>query len=85
LVVSIRNSGSSPVFLDDFRLFPRDAAVISYVYNTWGELSHILDSNNKFTRFEYDQFGRLVTTSSESFEFDVKKVSSQIYHYGEQN
>jgi YD repeat-containing protein len=86
LNVKIRNSSSVAeyIYLDDFRLCPYDAAVVSYVYNEWGELTHILDATNKFTRFEYDKMGRLISTHAESFEYDVKQVSSQNYHYGVQ-
>lgn len=52
---------------DDFRVCPVDAAMTSYVYNEWGELSHILDNNNLFTRYEYDGMGRLTRTFKETF------------------
>ncbi|MFO0508050.1 MAG: hypothetical protein ACK5YS_04195, partial [bacterium] len=39
---------------DDFRVHPVDAAMTSYVYNNWGELTHILDNNNLYTEYKYD-------------------------------
>lgn len=44
---------------DDFRIHPLKAAMVSYVYNQWGELSHILDANNLYTEYRYDNMGRL--------------------------
>jgi YD repeat-containing protein len=73
------------VIVDDFRVHPIDAAMTSYVYNQWGEVSHILDANNLFTEYRYDAAGRLIETYRESFKYGVKKVSSTDYHYANQN
>ncbi|KYG81079.1 YD repeat-containing protein [Roseivirga ehrenbergii] len=51
--------GASSAYFDDFRFHPLESAMTSYVYNQWGELSHILDANNLFTEYEYDAAGRL--------------------------
>ncbi|MFZ6011383.1 MAG: hypothetical protein ACOYXT_13630 [Bacteroidota bacterium] len=72
---------------DDFRVHPHDASMNSYVYNTWGELSHILDNNNLYTEFRYDGIGRLHETYLESFQSSygiggVAKVNQIDYHYG---
>ncbi|MBX2896863.1 MAG: hypothetical protein KF763_15560 [Cyclobacteriaceae bacterium] len=53
---------------DDFRIHPLKAAMVSYVYNQWGELSHILDANNLYTEYRYDNMGRLKETYRESFQ-----------------
>jgi hypothetical protein len=66
---------------DDFRVHPLNAAVTSYVYNKWGELSHILDNNNLYTEFQYDGLGRLVKTYKETFKYGAKKIAEQKYHY----
>ncbi|MEM7551347.1 MAG: PKD domain-containing protein [Bacteroidota bacterium] len=66
---------------DDFRFHPVDAAMTSYVYNEWGELSHILDQNNLYTRFEYDEIGRLKATFKETFQYGEVEVSRNDYHY----
>ena len=66
---------------DDFRVCPVNAAMLSYVYNEWGELSHILDNNNLFTRYDYDALGRLKSTYRESFGDGTVRTSEQIYHY----
>jgi YD repeat-containing protein len=85
--VYVKNNSSGPglVYADDFRVHPLDAGMTSYVYNEWGELTHILDGNNLFTRFEYDQAGRLVRTFRESFSHPVVKVSETAYQYKLQN
>lgn len=71
---------------DDFRVHPFDAVAISYVYNSWGELSHILDAQNLFTEFQYDGMGRLVRTYREVFDpansVGKTKVTEQEYNYG---
>ncbi|MFZ6013385.1 MAG: hypothetical protein ACOYXT_23790 [Bacteroidota bacterium] len=77
---------------DDFRIHPLTSAMISYVYNSWGELSHILDNNNLFTEYRYDGMGRLKETYKESFvrpivygDQGVVKTSEIKYNYGSQN
>lgn len=71
----------SPVHFDDFRVHPLDAAMTSYVYNQWGELSHILDNNNLYTEYRYDGMGRLKETLRETFSHEVVKTSELTYHY----
>lgn len=66
---------------DDFRVHPYDAAMVSYVYNRWGELSHILDHNNLFTEYRYDAIGRLKETYKETFNHAIVKTAEVIYHY----
>ena len=78
------NTGSIPVYFDDFRFQPIDATMISYAYNQWGELSHVMDNNNLFTKYEYDEMGRLVAIYQESFQYGVKKVSDHEVHYRKQ-
>lgn len=70
---------------DDFRVHPLDAAMTSYVYNQWGELTHILDNNNLYTEFKYDGMGRLTETVKETFQHGAKTTSKVIYHYANQN
>lgn len=75
---------------DDFRVCPIDAAMTSFVYNEWGELSHILDNNNLYTEYRYDGLGRLTETYKETFQRDfgvqgLAKVSEINYNYGLDN
>jgi YD repeat-containing protein len=79
-------NGVSTLF-DDFRVHPVDAAMTSYVYNNWGELTHILDNNNLYTEYRYDGMGRLKETYKETFQTaygnqGVVKVSEFAMNYG---
>jgi len=80
---------------DDFRIKPIDAAMTSYVYNEWGELSHVLDNNNLYTHYVYDGMGRLKETYKETFISEgqalthatygnqgIVKISEINYNYG---
>jgi hypothetical protein len=74
-------------YFDDFRIHPADAAMTSYVYNQWDELSHILDDQNLYTEFRYDGMGRLSSTHKESFQTNygvngIVKLSDIEYNYG---
>lgn len=61
-------------YFDDFRVHPTDATITSYVYNEWGELSHVLDANNIYTMYEYDTLGKLFRVWRESFNHDKDGV-----------
>jgi hypothetical protein len=65
---------------DDFRVHPFNASMTSYVYNQWGELTFILNDENMFTEFVYDNVGRLKETKKETFRYGVVKTTSQSYH-----
>jgi YD repeat-containing protein len=73
------------IYMDDFRVHPLDAAMTSYVYNEWGELSHILDANNIYTEYRYDGMGRLTETHRETFDHGVVKTSETSIHYANQD
>ncbi len=77
---------------DDFRVHPFDAAMVSYVYNEWDELSYILDNNNLYTQYRYDLGGRLTETYKETLIGDqpsiygtqgIVKVSEISYNHGQ--
>jgi hypothetical protein len=60
LTVYCQNTGSGDVYFDDFRMQPLVAGMTTYVYDPAAyELTHILDNNNLYTRYEYDGVGRL--------------------------
>lgn len=79
--------GTATTLFDDFRIHPVQAAMTSYVYNNWGELTHILDNNNLYTKYEYDGMGRLTKTYRERLQStpetpSVSKISEVVeYHY----
>lgn len=80
LTVWCKGSIGVSVF-DDFRFHPSNASMVSYVYNKWGELTHILNNNNLYTRYEYDGMGRLHKTYRESFKSETVNTSIVNYHY----
>ena len=79
------NGGSTIV--DDFRLHPLASSMTSYVYNEWDELTHIINSNNLATRYDYDCGGRLQKVFTEVFATNglsssgFKLVSQYEYTY----
>ncbi len=81
LVAGVRNNGAAPIYVDDFRIHPYDASMVSYVYNKWGELTHILDNNNLYTEYRYDGMGRLKESFKETFNHGSTKTGEIKYHY----
>ncbi len=65
LTVGCRNAGSQVAWMDDFRFHPVDAPLSAYVYNRRGELTHKLDNDNLYTRYQYDDTGKLWKTYQE--------------------
>ncbi|MCZ8023608.1 MAG: hypothetical protein O9294_17725 [Cytophagales bacterium] len=79
-------SNTNNTFFDDFKIAPIDATVLSYVYNKFGELSHILDNNHLFTEYRYDELGRLKSTYKETLKAEyglegIVKVSEITYNF----
>jgi len=79
--IKVWSEGNGYTLQDDFRVHPLDATMTSYVYNQWGELSYILDANNIFTHYEYDEMGRLIETYRETFEHDEVQTNKVDYVY----
>ncbi len=64
--------------------------MISYVYNQWDELSHILNGNNLYTEYRYDGMGRLTSTVCRDVpggygNYGVAKAREIAYNYGRGN
>jgi len=81
LEFSVKNEGSRGVYIDDFRVCPFEVMMNSYVYNEYGELEAVLDNDHFYTRFEYDNAGRLKSTFKELIQVREKKVSEAWYNY----
>ncbi|MDW3196100.1 MAG: hypothetical protein R8G66_27255 [Cytophagales bacterium] len=77
--------GGNVKYIDDFRVHPVDAVMTAYVYNEWGELSHVLDQNNLYMYYEYDAVGRLKSITRETFKHGPVKVSETIINYARSN
>jgi len=84
LVVGCKNGSSADLYFDDFKFQPTASSATAYVYDKkTGELTYIIGNNNLFTRFQYDEIGRLVRTYREILgKTNIPIVSSTVYHYG---
>ncbi|MGJ8733393.1 MAG: hypothetical protein ACSHW4_09605 [Cellulophaga sp.] len=84
--VQVTTSGST-VYVDDFRLQPVASSMMSYVYNKWDEVTHIIGANNMATKYEYDVAGRLLRVYAEVVDFNgegsggFKKAKEHQYKY----
>ncbi|MCG8310013.1 MAG: porin family protein [Cytophagales bacterium] len=90
-------SASGTSNFDDFRLHPLDAAMASYVYNEWGELSHVLDAGNFYTEYVYNAMGQLTEVWTEILDSEYGgatfpegykgkiRSSKNIIHYARTN
>jgi hypothetical protein len=75
-------STSGNVDFDDFRFQPRDGSLTANVYDpVTGAVTFVLDNQNMFTQYEYNDRGQLVKTYSESFLYGVKLVSESKVNY----
>lgn len=71
-------SNSGTIIFDDFRFHPLDAGMNSFVYNpTTRLLEYVLDGNNVFTRYEYNDRGLLVKTYRETLKYQGEKLISE--------
>ena len=60
LTVGCRRSGSSNVYVDDFRFHPLDSPIQTSVYDpTTRQLTATLDNDNLFTQYQYDAAGKV--------------------------
>jgi hypothetical protein len=85
LKLQLVNVGQTTAYIDDFRVHPADASMVSYVYDNRGMVSHILDDNNLYMHYEYDAIGRLTSTWRESFRHGKDRAAVKLqevdYHY----
>lgn len=80
--VGVKTADGSVVYFDDFRFQPTEAAVVANVYDPITEqLTHTLDNQNMFTKYEYNEKGQLVRTYQETFGYGVKLVSEKKVNY----
>ncbi|HNP19913.1 MAG TPA: hypothetical protein PKL31_15855, partial [Fulvivirga sp.] len=57
LEVGCRSTSSTATYLDDFRFQPIDAGTTAYVYDEQDQLRFMLDNENLFTEYEYNDRG----------------------------
>ncbi|NCA84330.1 MAG: hypothetical protein EOM83_02005 [Clostridia bacterium] len=61
--------GTANTYFDDVRIIPFDANMTAYVYDDMNlRLTYILDENNYFTRYEYNNQGELIRIKKETEE-----------------
>ncbi|MCD0487344.1 hypothetical protein LPB86_03830 [Pedobacter sp. MC2016-14] len=84
LLVGCKNVGSGVLYFDDFRFQPLNSSTVAYVYDSHsGELTYMLDNNNLYIHYQYDQGGRLIKTFKEILgKSQVPLVKETIYNYG---
>ncbi|MEM9337916.1 MAG: hypothetical protein AAGA66_04255 [Bacteroidota bacterium] len=82
--IATYNDAVRPVYMDDFRVHPLEAVMVSYVYDPFtNEVTHILDKDNLYTRYEYNAAGVLVRVSQEHFYTVDHTLSESLINYGE--
>lgn len=60
-------SASVPMLIDDIRIYPKSTTMKAYVYDDLNlRLTHELDENNFYTKFEYDEQGNLERVKKET-------------------
>ena len=84
MVTTLNTSTTDDVYFDDFRFMPIDGAMTSYVYDSdTDQLRFILNTENMYTEFIYDNAGRLDRVYQETTENPTGKrlVSEHETHY----
>lgn len=84
LTISVHNTGSGDVFIDDFRVAPLDAIVECYVYDTYGNVSHTINNQHFYTHTITDENHVVVEVRRERAN-GVHKVEESSYNYSKPN
>jgi YD repeat-containing protein len=70
-------SGNGTSYIDELRVFPDDAQMVTYTYDLVYGLTSETDANNVTTYYEYDDFGRLRSIKDQ----DGNIVQNFDYHF----
>jgi hypothetical protein len=93
LEIGVKSSSGTVVF-DDFRFQPADAEMTCFVHRPLDQqytieppqyspsYFYVLDNNNVFMKYEYDEKGDVVKIYSESIRYGVKQISESKSNYG---
>lgn len=66
---NIRLFSSDIAYFDDFRIFPEEGNIVTYVYDKANyRVTEVLDNNNYYTRYKYDSEGNLISVQKETRE-----------------
>jgi hypothetical protein len=90
--VGVMSSGGTVLF-DDFRFQPMDAMMTCYVHNpltyehngTSNVFEYVLDNDNLYTKFEYNNKGELIKVYSESLKYGEKLLSETRVNFRRDN
>jgi len=76
--VGVKPTAGMTILFDDFRFHPLDGGLTGYVYNpSTKELEYVLDNDNVFTKYEYNDRGQLTKTYREILKYNSVKLVSQ--------
>jgi YD repeat-containing protein len=68
------------LLVDDIRIFPKDGNIQTYVYDPINyRVTEVLDNNNFYTRYEYDEEGNLIILKKETIK-GVKTLQESRSH-----
>jgi hypothetical protein len=73
--VGVTSLNNAEIVVDDFRFQPVQSDMTCYVYGNNSEVEYILDNDNVFTRYEYNDRGEVVRMYRESIQYGEKLVS----------
>lgn len=87
LIVGCRNKNASrAIYFDDFRVQPLEASMVAYVYDpSMDKLTHILNNDNLYIRYQYDKTGRLIASFQELFYYAEKTLGTNKLNYAKKN
>jgi len=78
--IRIKLGNLNRLYIDDLRIHPIDSKFESYVYDfDKRRMTEMLDNNNYFTRFKYNEDGDLIVIEKES-EKGILGVQNQVKH-----
>jgi YD repeat-containing protein len=77
----LENTGPNTIYFDDVRFHPSQSESMAYQYDPQTkQISHIFNEENFYTRFEYDPYGRLLSTYKETTNGE-KKLNDYYYNF----
>lgn len=72
-----RNITTTGSYLDDLRIYPKEAQMTTYTYKQSIGMTSVTDPNNQMTTYEYDNYNRL----KHVFDHEGNLVKANKYHY----
>ena len=86
ITIACRNGAQRSVYLDDIRVHPLEATMTSFIYDKASdEVTYVLDADNFYMHYEYDELGNRITTTKEFFYTVDQVISRNKIHYATPN